>query len=101
MSTVLYGLLREEKERNLEMQEIHQREIASLPKGADVAQNVSGKKYYYLRRRIGNKVVAEYLGNDEAVIQEVQKKVAKRKHLESIVKRLKLEYKQICKIVKE
>ena len=101
MSTVIYGLLREEKERNLEMQKIHQREIDSLPKGAVVAQNVYGKKYYYLRRRIGNKVVAEYLGNDEAVIQEVKHKVAKRKHLESIVKRLKLEYKQICKIVKE
>ena len=101
MSTVIFGLLREEKERNLEMQEIHQKEIDSLPKGAVVAQNINGKKYYYLRRRIGNKVVAKYLGNDDAIIQEVQKRVAKRKHLEGIVKRLKIEYRQICKIVKE
>ena len=50
MSTVIYGLLEEEKERNLEMQEIHQREIDSLPKGSIFRRKVGESKntYHYL-----------------------------------------------------
>jgi len=101
MSTVIYGLLEEEKQRNIEMLEMHKKEIGLLPKGAVVAQKINGGTYYYLRYRKGEKVMSEYLGNNEALIAETRKKVAKRKHLENIIKRLKLEYKQICKIVKD
>jgi len=101
MSTVIHGLLKEEKARNLEMQRIHQSEIDSLPKGAVVAQKVNGRKYYYLRYRVGDKVLAKYLGNDQAIIDETRYRIAHRKHLEGIIKRLKLEYKQICRVVKE
>ena len=101
MATVIYGLLKEEKERNLEMQGTHLREIDSLPKGVIVAKTTNGKKYYYLRYRDKDKVRADYLGSDESALDDIKFKIAKRKHLQGIVKRLKLEYKQICKIVKE
>jgi len=101
MATVIYGLLKEEKERNLEMQEIHLREINSLPKGAIVTKTTNGRKYYYLRYRDKNKVRAVYLGSNESALEEIRFKIARRKHLLGVVKRLKLEYKQICKIVKE
>jgi len=101
MATVIYGLLKEEKERNLEMQEIHLREIDSLPKGAIATKTTNGRRYYYLRYRDKNKVRAVYLGSDESALEEIKFKIARRKHLQGIVKRLKLEYKQICKIVKE
>ena len=103
MSTVIYGLLEEEKERNLEMQEIHKREIDSLPKGSIFCRRVGKSKnmYHYLSYRESGKTKTKYLGNDEKHIEETRKKIAKRKHLEKIVKRLKLEYTQICKIVKE
>jgi type VI protein secretion system component VasK len=103
MSTVIYGLLEEEKERNLEMQAIHQREIDSLPKGSIYRRRVGDSKnmYHYLSYRENGKTIAKYLGKDEELITETRKKIAKRKHLEKIVKRLKLEYTQICKIVKE
>ena len=103
MSTVIYGLLEEEKERNLEMQEVYQNEIDSLPKGSIIRRQIGKGKntYHYLNYRDGTKPISKYLGNDEELITETRKKIKKRKHLESIVKRLKLEYKQICKIVKE
>ena len=103
MSTVIYGLLEEEKERNLEMQAIHQREIDSLPKGSIYRRRVGKSKnmYHYLSYRENGKTIAKYLGKDEELITETRKNIAKRKHLEKIVKRLKLEYIQICKIVKE
>ena len=103
MSTVIYSLLEEEKERNLEMQEIHQREIDSLPKGSIFQRRVGESKnmYHYLSYRENGKTKTKYLGNDDDLIAETRKKIAKRKHLEKIVKRLKLEHTQICKIVKE
>jgi len=103
MSTVIYGLLEEEKERNLEMQEIHQREIDLLPKGSIYRRRIGDSKntYHYLSYRENGKTKTKYLGNDKEHIAETRKKIAKRKHLEKIVKRLKLEYTQICKIVKE
>jgi hypothetical protein len=101
VSTVIYGLLEEEKKRNIEMQEIHLKEIALLPKGAIAVKKSGDGKYYYLRHRVGDKVVADYIGSDESVVNDIRRKIAKRKHLQGIVKRLKLEYKQISKIVKE
>ena len=103
MSTVIYGILEEEKVRNLEMQEIYQNEINSLPKGSIIRRQIGKGKntYYYLNYRDGIKPISKYLGNDKELITETRKKIKKRKHLEGIVKRLKLEYKQISKIVKE
>ena len=101
MSTVIYGILEEEKERNLEMQEMHQKEIDSLPKGTLVPKKIKGHIYQYLYYWDGEKTRCKYIGKNKELIAETHKKIAKRKHHEGIVKRLKLEYKQICKIVKE
>ena len=103
MSTVIYGMLEEEKERNLEMQKIYQKDIDSLPKGTIIRRRIGKSKntYHYLNYRDGNKLISKYLGNDEDLIAETRKRIKKRKHLEGIVKRLQLEYKQISKIVKE
>lgn len=101
METIIHGVLQEEKKRNLEMQNAYSQEIASLPKGSVVVKNVSGNNYYYLKYRQGNKIKTDYLGNDEKKVKKVKRDIEKRKHLQDVLKRLRLEYKQICKIVKE
>ena len=100
MSTVIYGLLEEEKERNLERQEAYKEEIDQLPKGSLVIREVGNKKYYYLYYRCGYKMKSKYLkvGTD---IEEIKEQIAKRKHYEGLIKRLKKEYQQMCKVVKD
>lgn len=101
METVIYSTLQEEKKRNLEMQKTYSQQIKSLPKGTIFIKTISGNNYYYLKYRQKNKVKTDYLGKDENAAQDIAKKIEERKHLQEIIKRLKLEYKQICKIVKD
>ena len=101
MSTVIYGMLKEEKQRNLKMQETYKREMEALRKGSISEKSISGNTYYYLKYRQGQKVKNDYLGKDENVIEEIRHKIEKRKYLQGVLKRLKLEYRQISTIVKD
>ena len=101
METVIYNTLKEEKERNLQRQEVYKREIESLRKGSLITKTVSGKPYYYLKYRQGNDVIDEYIGNDENKVEKIKREIGRRKYLRGVVKRLEIEYKQISKIVKE
>ena len=101
MQTVVYSTLQDEKKRNLEMQETYMQEIMSLPKGSIVVKNVSGNNYYYLKYRLNEKTKTDYLGKDKEVVEKIKREIEKRKYLQDVLKRLRLEYKQICKIVKD
>jgi len=101
MQTVIFGMLQEEKQRNLELQKTYKKEIESLRKGSITVKNISGKNYYYLKYRQGGKVKNEYIGKDESVAGEIRQEIEKRKYLHGVLKRLQLEYRQISLIVKE
>jgi len=101
MSTVIYGMLKEEKQRNLELQAAYTKEIKLLPKGSLVAKRRNDRTYYYLRYREKDKVKTDYIGKENNAAEDIMRDIAKRKQLEIVVKRLKTEYKQICRIVKE
>ena len=101
MSTVIYGMLKEEKQRNLELQEAYVTEIKLLPKGSLATKRRNDRTYYYLRYREKDKVKTDYIGKEDSAIEDVRRNIVKRKQLEIVVKRLKTEYKQICRIVKE
>ena len=101
MPSVIHGMLKEEKERNLELQELYTREINSLPKGSIIVKRISGKDYHYLKYWENNKANMGYLGKDEALIEQTRFRIKRRKHLQEVVKRLKEEYKEMCKIVKD
>jgi len=101
MPTVIYGMLKEEKQRNLELQDAYAKEIKLLPKGSIVAKRRNGRTYYYLRYRDKDKVKTDYIGKNGSSIEDIRRGIAQRKQLEIVVKRLKTEYKQICRIVRE
>ena len=101
MQSVIFGMLQEEKQRNLEMQEAYKKEIQALRKGSIMMKRVSGHSYYYLRYRQGNKVKNDYIGKDENVVEEIKREIEKRKYLQGVLKRLQLEYQQISVIVKD
>jgi len=101
MNTVIYGMLAEEKQRNLEMQKRYQQEIISLPKGSVIVKHICGKDYYYLKYRENYKIKTDYLGKDKKKVEKIKNDIEKKKYLQGVLKRLKIEYKQICKIVKD
>jgi len=101
VNTVFYGVVEEEKERNLARQKVCKEKIDALPKGYLTQKTSKGTKYYYLQRREGQKFSAVYIGNDKEKVEKIKYQIAERKHLEGILKRLNLEYKQMCKVVKE
>jgi len=99
--SVIYGILEEEKQRNLEMQMAHKAEIASLRRGSIKIKYKSGRPYYYLQYRQGDRIIDEYLGKDNAAVDTVRKEIEKRKYLQGVLKRLHQEYREICRIVKD
>ena len=101
MQTVIHGMLQEEKQRNLRMQETHKKEIQSLRKGSIAKKSIGGQDYYYLKYRQGDKVKNDYIGKDEESVAEIRQEIERRKYLQGVLKRLQLEYKQIGKIVKD
>ena len=101
MQSVIFGMLQEEKQRNLEMQETYKQEIEALRKGSIMTKNVAGHNYYYLKYRQGSKVKNDYIGKDESAVEDVKREIEKRKYLQSVLKRLQLEYRQISLFVKD
>ena len=98
--SVIEGVLLEEKERNLMMQNQYLQEISSLPKGSIVKKSKKSGDYYYLTYRNGGRVVSDYLGKDVEKANKIQQDINKRKYLEVLIKNLKSELKLINKVVK-
>jgi hypothetical protein len=101
METVIYGVLKEEKQRNKRLQDVYEKELSSLPKGSIVVKRISGNDYYYLKYRQKNKVKTDYIGKDEKMLVNLKRDIERRNELINVLKRLKIEHRQICKIVKE
>ena len=100
--SVIHGILEDELERNIRMQKRYLDEISKLPKGSIMLRQIGNKKYYYLKYRIDEKVITEYLGKyDEYDVSDIAEKISKRKYLENTVKNLKNENINILKALKQ
>lgn len=87
-------------ERNISEQQSFAAEISSLPKGKIVLRKISNYHYYYLLYRDHNKVRNDYLGPSDTVeIDEIQKKIDRRKFLLDTLKELKAEEREIRKAI--
>ena len=101
MQTIIYSTLKEEKQRNLELQDIYKAKLTQYPRGSLMTKTVNGKNYYYLHYRDGKKTKSDYIGNDEKAAEDIKKSIAERNRAQFVLRRLKKEYKEICRIVKE
>lgn len=99
--TVIHGVLEEELDRNNRMKERYIQEIAKLPKGTILLRKIGNREYYYLKFREGKKNIAKYIGKkNEIDIKELEVQIEKRKHLESVIKNLNQEEKEIRKALR-
>mgnify|MGYP001576442780 CR=1 FL=1 len=60
--------------------------LAQLPRGTVKERLISGRKYYYLQRREGKKVVHTYLGKEipENIKKGLEERAALRRELENV-----------------
>lgn len=83
---VLKGILSESKDYYLDTKRKIEKKLLSLPKGSIKERNISGKKYYYLQERKGNRVVHKYLGRNKP--EELLKQIKQRKLLKNELKKV-------------
>ncbi|MDD4146771.1 MAG: hypothetical protein PHS83_06765 [Clostridia bacterium] len=85
--SMVKNLLKDELERLKRMEIAYQKKVNELPKGVIVEKQIYGKKYPYLQRRQGNKVISIYLKHDDVDI--IMKQVKERKSHEKSLKNIK------------
>jgi len=98
--TIIESVIRDEYDRNLRMQEAYCQEIAKLPRGSVTRKVINGKTYYYLMYREAGKVENKYLSKKDNDIDDLVKQVQKRRELESLIKKLRKEQKEMEKYLK-
>lgn len=76
---VLQGILSESKDYYLKVRDKIKKKLSNLPKGSIKGRVISGRKYYYLQKRVGRKVVHKYLGKKRP--EEVLNQIKERKAL--------------------
>jgi hypothetical protein len=88
---IIKGVLEEELQNSLRMQEEYEKALAALPRGVLVKKLVKGHQYYYLMMREGSKVRFEYkgklLGKEIKFYDVVKKDRAKYRKLLGDVKK--------------
>ena len=95
--SLLAAIISEEKERIARMISDYERELLSLPKGSLVRKNVKNKQYFYLQFREGKKTVSSYIGNETGKIEELRERIGRRRHIEAMLRALRIEYAQAVK----
>ena len=98
---VIEGMLKEELERNIEITACYMEELSRLPKGTLVKRVLKDQTYYYLHYRENKKVVSKYIGKlSDDELMKLEKQIQKRKNIEFILKKLKIEAIELEKILK-
>jgi len=98
MSFFATTTLREAK-RMTALREAYEKQLESLPKGSLREKERNGKKYFYLAYRSDGRVVSEYIGNDETVINSLKEQLERRKGVEALIKNIKKELALMNKVL--
>ena len=99
--SLLSQIVTEEKDRIKKMISEYKHELDTLPKGTLVGKKVKDKQYFYLQFREGKKTVSSYIGGKADKIDELRERIHRRKHIEAMLRVLKIEYTQAVKITGE
>ena len=92
----------DEYERNKRLLERYKKELDSLPKGSIFKRKIGNKEYYYLNYRDGKKVISKFLGKvDSYNIEELLKNINHRNGIESLLKKITSEQKELEKEIKK
>lgn len=80
-----------EKQRIEYMLSKYESRLAELPKGTLTETKNGDNIYYYLKYRVGKKVISQYIPFD--AYEKTQEEISERRHVERMIKDLKEELK--------
>jgi len=89
--SIIRETLIEELDRNRRSLRAYELECEKLPKGSVTVRVRGSRAYCYLKYRDGERTITKYVGPSVIVEEELRAQVARRKELESVIKRLKQE----------
>ena len=92
------GILKEELENSIRMQELYENELRKLPVGSLIKKKIRGHEYYYIVMRKNGKVKFVYKGKD--VSREFIEEYARAKELRAKYRRLLSQVKKQIKYLK-
>lgn len=98
---VIRGVLREELENSLRMQEKYREALIQMPRGSLIKKKRKENDYFYLAyRESPKKVKFSYLGKLSAKqIQEYQEKIEKRKRYNKLLRDLREQISYLQKVL--
>lgn len=95
-SELIRSVFLDELERNNRLIARYEKELFELPKGSIFRRKIGNQIYVYLNYREGQKVISKFLGNAENFdTEELERKIARRKELAVLIKKLKKEKKEL------
>ena len=89
--TLIAETVQKEKQRIEYMLSEYESRLTELPKGTLTETKNGDNVYYYLKYRVGKKVVSKYIPFD--AYEKTQEEISQRKHIERMIKDLKEELK--------
>lgn len=89
---ILKGILSDSRKHYQEARKKILKKLSSLPQGSVKKRNISGHKYYYLQKRLGEKVVHKYLGKQhpEKLIKDLKLRRSLKAELKKVDEALKM-----------
>jgi len=96
--SVLNEVLQEEYERSLRIKSSIEKELKTLPDGYISHKIIKNKRYCYIQKRIGGKVVSTYLPADK--VNAMKSQIEKRKTLEASLKEVNENIKKLKRVIK-
>ena len=100
-SEVVKAVFKDELERNQSLVSRYEKELEILPKGSIFKRKIGNQEYVYLNYREGEKVISKFLGKaEEFNSQELQLQLDKRKEYKRLLRKLKVEQKELLKALK-
>ena len=86
MSIVLKGILADSKKHYLAVKRKIEARIKAIPRGSVKERVIGGRKYYYLQRREGDKVVHKYIGSK--ISGSLTRQIKERRSLKNELKKV-------------
>ncbi len=96
---MLTSTVKQERDRIEYMVEEYLKKLKELPKGTLSEKNVGTKTYYYLKYRVGKKVVSDYVTKEE--LPALREKLEHKKHIKTMIRYLKEELAMADRLLKQ
>ncbi|MGD0822135.1 MAG: hypothetical protein ABSA71_15480 [Desulfomonilia bacterium] len=94
--SVMMGILEEERKRLEELLDFYRKKIEEAPRGSISAKERGGRRYLYLARREGEKVIFDYVGRDVPEVRDaLDNRIHQRREYQAKLRQVRENLKEV------